>query len=1117
MAPIPVPITSRAENSLQRAPQSNCVQLKNRPNKVPGQILDNSRTSNRTTSRRSSPRSTPYYSTHKTATLSLTPVIVPRCAPFSLVLHPASHLYPVMNNGTYGERRMSIDTCSSDDSCCDDSPQRPPSLPSELNRFSSQCNRLKQILGETKKCFNDINISGQFEGTQIIQAELLAEEENEVTNIYNHPATIAIFGQTAYAKARIANELLGKPLFPQLSSSSKVRLRSVHIVYGKSNNVTLTLPDDYEICENLEAYKSPWVTLPLADLELQDESESAKSHAILHATQDHPMLRMGAEIYVSRTGGPSQSEDFATVVKQCVSGTTPVLVYGVSENFLSEQEIAELKVLNQETNYEPIFFVRVPPPGSRTVDTDPPDGAPGESISQNSPHQVKPHHSSHPSHHDSSSADNDIHPKSSQDHHHHHQNSHTVSETSPSDCDGRPSSPSPSDCDGSPDGSPSPSSSSHSPPSLPKVEEQLVRLGYLDRSDGKSELSLHISGGEPQNIYLENFTNFNSKLALFTKQALQKCLVNAASVLNVSHTRGLNMFIISAFDMARDMLITPKKLEFAKEKEEELYKSLLKISVSKLTEIKELISNTISIIGSCLVAEAAEFEFIGIDLDANDTVMSTRELQACSAQIREMVLSRLNHAVAGKLVSSVDILRDSYTGTLTRCLESLELNDRENPDGSKTTDALKQILNAAYTVEITVRSSSTFIQNLLEKMKQLVQSMPWKSSPVVNTEWKRKVAQDMLSSLSEARLAKSIASQIKERLNKSHESFLAALRQLETRHLGRLDKIEEHRLKLRKVHAPRLAKLALESTSLRDVILNGMPHIGREIGRGQYGVVYACDSWGSHSPCAIKSVVPPDDKHWNDLALEFFYTKNIPDHARVVNLRGSVIDYMYGGGTSPAVLLVMDRLQRDLYTAIKQGLDWINRLQVAIDVVEGLRYLHSQGLVHRDVKLKNVLLDKENRGKITDLGFCKPEAMMSGSIVGTPIHMAPELFTGHYDNSVDVYAFGILFWYVCAGHVRLPNAFEQCANKDQLWQAVKKGLRPENPTNTPDDCWQLMQKCWEGEPNKRPFFGDVETKLTSVLERYKQKGDRSAGKSQRIGKSSRTSSPRHSKQISPKR
>ena len=44
--------------------------------------------------------------------------------------------------------------------------------------------------------------------------------------------------------------------------------------------------------------------------------------------------------------------------------------------------------------------------------------------------------------------------------------------------------------------------------------------------------------------------------------------------------------------------------------------------------------------------------------------------------------------------------------------------------------------------------------------------------------------------------------------------------------------------------------------------------------------------------------------------------------------------------------------------------------------------------------------------------------MISGSIVGTPIHMAPELFSGRYDQSVDVYAFGILFWYICAGSVR---------------------------------------------------------------------------------------------------
>lgn len=82
-----------------------------------------------------------------------------------------------------------------------------------------------------------------------------------------------------------------------------------------------------------------------------------------------------------------------------------------------------------------------------------------------------------------------------------------------------------------------------------------------------------------------------------------------------------------------------------------------------------------------------------------------------------------------------------------------------------------------------------------------------------------------------------------------------------------------------------------------------------------------------------------------------------------MKLRGSVIDYTYGGGT--AVLLIMERMTRDLYCGLRGGLTWIKRLRIAIDVIEGIRYLHSQGLVHRDIKLKNVLVSIANMETLT--------------------------------------------------------------------------------------------------------------------------------------------------------
>lgn len=197
---------------------------------------------------------------------------------------------------------------------------------------------------------------------------------------------------------------------------------------------------------------------------------------------------------------------------------------------------------------------------------------------------------------------------------------------------------------------------------------------------------------------------------------------------------------------------------------------------------------------------------------------------------------------------------------------------------------------------------------------------------------------------------------MKERLKTSHSQFASSLKILENKHTGRLEKSEECQVLIRKTITPNFSKLCLESTSLKDYLLYGFPVLNREIGRGQYGVVYSCSKWGIYENLAVKSVVPPDEKHWNDLALEFHYTKQINGHERIVQLIGSVIDYTYGNGQSPAVLLVMELMRRDLYTALKVGLDFKTRIEISIDVAEGIRYLHGRGLVHRDIKLKNVLV-----------------------------------------------------------------------------------------------------------------------------------------------------------------
>lgn len=85
-----------------------------------------------------------------------------------------------------------------------------------------------------------------------------------------------------------------------------------------------------------------------------------------------------------------------------------------------------------------------------------------------------------------------------------------------------------------------------------------------------------------------------------------------------------------------------------------------------------------------------------------------------------------------------------------------------------------------------------------------------------------------------------------------------------------------------------------------------------------------------------------------------------------------------------------------------------------MDIVSGVKYLHSKGIIHRDLKPENILADENSRLKLADFGISKlmphDEADFQTS-VGTVTYMAPEVYLHQpYDKSVDVWALGIIFF-----------------------------------------------------------------------------------------------------------
>ncbi|XP_007441354.1 protein kinase C theta type isoform X1 [Python bivittatus] len=137
----------------------------------------------------------------------------------------------------------------------------------------------------------------------------------------------------------------------------------------------------------------------------------------------------------------------------------------------------------------------------------------------------------------------------------------------------------------------------------------------------------------------------------------------------------------------------------------------------------------------------------------------------------------------------------------------------------------------------------------------------------------------------------------------------------------------------------------------------------------------------------------------------------------------------------------------------------------AAEIICGLQFLHSKGIIYRDLKLDNVLLDKEGHIKIADFGMCKENIFgdaKTSTFCGTPDYIAPEILLGQkYSLSVDWWSFGVLLYEMLIGQSPFHGQDEE-----QLFQSIRMDS-PFYPRWLDKIARDLLVKLFVREPERR--------------------------------------------------
>ena len=276
-----------------------------------------------------------------------------------------------------------------------------------------------------------------------------------------------------------------------------------------------------------------------------------------------------------------------------------------------------------------------------------------------------------------------------------------------------------------------------------------------------------------------------------------------------------------------------------------------------------------------------------------------------------------------------------------------------------------------------------------------------------------------------------------------------------------------------------------------DTLNNGAYRVVRELGAGGFGVVYLADEVNLGRRVAIKTILPEVAARDRNAAAGFYNEARMNaglDHPHIIPIYYIGQEQIRG---APVHYIVMEFVEGgDLDTVLaRETVGLPQRLRWMRQIADGLAHAHQQGVIHRDLKLRNVFLARSQNVKIGDFGLAKAIGSETKTIMkglGTPAYVAPEQIQGLSTTArADIYSLGVMYYQMLTG--RLPYDAPEASDSNAkimaiCYQHVNAPIPSARALNAqvPPELDQLIQRMMAKRPEQRPASAD---EIIRLLER----------------------------------